>query len=91
MDYQYFTKARNGRSLTHPATLHLPWRAVPGENVAYAKSASEKMATWFESARNAQDKLISGYSEEELEIIADAFEKFAKLWDDERKKVQKNQ
>ncbi len=55
-----------------------------------AKSASEKMASWFESARKAQDELISSYSESELEIIADVFERFAKLWDDERRKVQEN-
>ena len=60
-----------------------------GTLVAPEKSSSEKMASWFESARNAQDKLISSYSESELEIIADVFERFAKLWDDERKKVQK--
>lgn len=60
-----------------------------GTLIAPEKSSSEKMASWFESARNAQDKLISSYSESELEIIADAFERFAKLWDDERKKVQK--
>ncbi|MCL4271046.1 MAG: MarR family transcriptional regulator [Anaerolineales bacterium] len=60
-----------------------------GTLVAPEKSSSEKMASWFESARNAQDKLISNYSESELEIIADVFERFAKLWDDERKKVQK--
>jgi DNA-binding MarR family transcriptional regulator len=54
-----------------------------------AKSAAEKAASWFESARHAQDKLISSYSESELEIISDVFERFTKLWDDERKKVQK--
>src|SRR5690606_21247210 len=60
-----------------------------GTLVAPEKSSSEKMASWFESARNAQDELISSYSESELEIIADVFERFAKLWDNERKKVQK--
>ncbi|MCQ3935799.1 MAG: hypothetical protein DPW18_02010 [Chloroflexi bacterium] len=61
-----------------------------GTLIAPVESSSEKVAAWFESARNAQDKLIASYSESELEIIADAFERFAKLWDDERKKVQKN-
>jgi hypothetical protein len=42
----------------------------------------------FESARNAQDELISSYSESELEIIADVFERFTKLWDQEREKIQ---
>lgn len=61
-----------------------------GTLIAPVQSSSEKVAAWFESARNAQDKLIASYSESELEIIADAFERFAKLWDDERRKVQKN-
>jgi len=58
--------------------------------IAPAQSSAEKAASWFESARNAQDVLISSYSESDMEIISDAFERFAKLWDDERKKVQKN-
>ena len=61
-----------------------------GTLVAPAKSATEKVAAWFESARNAQDKLISSYSESELEIIANVFERFVKLWDQEREKIQKN-
>ena len=61
-----------------------------GSLIAPEKSSAEKAASWFESARKAQDELVSSYSESELEIIADIFERFAKLWDDERKKVQKN-
>jgi len=61
-----------------------------GTLIAPTPSSSEKVASWFESARRAQDELISSYSESELEIIADAFERFVKLWDDERKKVQKD-
>jgi DNA-binding MarR family transcriptional regulator len=60
-----------------------------GTLIAPKESSAEKVASWFESARIAQNKLISNYSESELQIIADAFERFAKLWDDERKKVQK--
>ncbi len=62
-----------------------------GTLIAPAKSSAENMASWFESARNAQDELISSYSEGELEIIADVFERFAKLWNEERRKIQKNQ
>ncbi|MBK9207268.1 MAG: hypothetical protein IPL71_02730 [Anaerolineales bacterium] len=58
--------------------------------IAPAPSSAEKAASWFESARKAQDELISSYSKSDLEIIADVFERFAKLWDDERKKVQKH-
>ena len=59
-----------------------------GTLITPVKSGAEKMASWFESARQAQDKLISSYSESELEIIADVFERFTKLWDAESKKVQ---
>ena len=62
-----------------------------GTLITPAKSGAEKAASWFESARKAQDELISSYSESELEIIADVFERFAKLWGDERKKIQKDQ
>lgn len=62
-----------------------------GTLIAPEKSSGAKMAAWFESARTAQDALMSTYSESELEIIADVFERFAKLWDDERKKIQKKQ
>ena len=61
-----------------------------GTLVAPAPSSAEKAAAWFTSARTAQDELISSYSESDLEIIADVFERFAKLWEDERKKVQKD-
>jgi len=60
-----------------------------GTLIAPIKLAAEKVASWFESARNAQNELISSYSEGELEIIADAFEQFTKLWDQEREKIQK--
>jgi DNA-binding MarR family transcriptional regulator len=61
-----------------------------GTLITPAKSSDERVASWFESARKAQDELISSYSESELEIISDVFERFVKLWDDERKKVQKD-
>jgi DNA-binding MarR family transcriptional regulator len=62
-----------------------------GTLIAPKESNAEKMASWFESARKAQNELVSGYSESELEIIADVFERFAKLWEQEREKVQRGQ
>ena len=61
-----------------------------GTLIIPAKLASEKAASWFESAREAQAELVSSYSESELEIIADVFERFTKLWDQEREKIQKD-
>lgn len=60
-----------------------------GTLIVPAKSSAKKVASWFESARKAQDELLSSYSECDLEIIADVFERFVKLWDGERAKIQK--
>jgi len=62
-----------------------------GTLITPAKSGAEKASAWFESARKAQDEMISSYSEQELEIISDVFERFTKLWEQEREKVRRNQ
>jgi DNA-binding MarR family transcriptional regulator len=68
-------------------------RPNPGDRrgtlITPTNSAAEKAASWFESARNAQDELMSSYSERELEIISDVFERFTKLWDQEREKLRR--
>lgn len=61
-----------------------------GTLITPAKSAAERAASWFESARNAQDELMSSYSESELAIISDVFERFTKLWDQEREKIRRD-
>jgi DNA-binding MarR family transcriptional regulator len=61
-----------------------------GTLIVPTKSSIEKAASWFESARKSQDKLISSYSEKELEIIADVFERFTKLWEQEHEKILKD-
>jgi DNA-binding MarR family transcriptional regulator len=61
-----------------------------GTLITPVKSGAEKIASGFESARKAQDELISSYSEKELEIISDVFERFTKIWEQERKKLEKN-
>ncbi len=62
-----------------------------GTLITPAKNAAERAAAWFKSARNAQDELISSYSESELEIIAGVFERFTTLWDQERGKIHRDQ
>jgi DNA-binding MarR family transcriptional regulator len=61
-----------------------------GTLIVPAKSSAEKVASWFESARKAQAELIENFSEKELEIIADVFERFAKLWIQEREKIRRD-
>jgi DNA-binding MarR family transcriptional regulator len=62
-----------------------------GTLITPAESSAEKVASWFELARKAQEELISSYSESELEIIADVFERFAELWNHERERIQGDQ
>ncbi len=61
-----------------------------GYLISPAQSAGERAASWFQSARDAQDALMSSYSEAELKVIADVFERLTTLWDQERAKVQKD-
>ena len=61
-----------------------------GSLVVPAKAGAERVASWFESARKALDELISTYSDDELETIADIFEQFTKLWDGQREKLEKH-
>ncbi len=61
-----------------------------GTLIAPVPSSAEKVAAWFEPARKAQDELISSYSEEELEMIAEVFERFTQLWEYEREKLSRN-
>ena len=60
-----------------------------GTLITPAESAAAKAASWFASARHAQDELMSSYSASELEIIADVFERFTNLWDQEREKLHR--
>jgi DNA-binding MarR family transcriptional regulator len=60
-----------------------------GTLIVPAKSSTEKIAAWFESARKAQAELVAKFSEKELEVIAVVFEQFAKLWEQEREKIRK--
>ena len=61
-----------------------------GTLIAPVKSGAARVASWFESARKAQDELLSSYSEKELEIISDAFERLTKILEQERGKLERN-
>jgi DNA-binding MarR family transcriptional regulator len=59
-----------------------------GTLIVLAKAGVEKVAPWFASVRKAQEKLVSSYSEEELQLILDFFEKSTGMWEEERKKLR---
>jgi DNA-binding MarR family transcriptional regulator len=59
-----------------------------GTLIVLAKSGAEKVAPWFAPVGKAQDALISNYSEKELQLISDFFERYAKIWEQERLKLE---
>lgn len=58
-----------------------------GTLIAILESGKRKVGPWFDSARRAQDRLVSSYSVDELQIIADFFEKSVVMWEKEREKL----
>ncbi len=60
-----------------------------GSLIVLKKSGTDKVAPYFSSARRAQNELVAGYSEHELQILADFFEKATAMWDEERRKLQR--
>ena len=59
-----------------------------GTLIFLAKSGAEKVAPWFAPVGKAQDALISNYSEKELELISGFFERYTKIWEQERVKLE---
>jgi DNA-binding MarR family transcriptional regulator len=61
-----------------------------GTLIVLAKTGAEKVAPWYAPVGKAQNELISNYSEKELRLIADFFEQYAKIWEQEREKLQRS-
>ena len=61
-----------------------------GTLIAPAPAGAVKVASWFESARQALDQLISSYPQQELEVISEVFERITKLWVEEREKLSES-
>jgi DNA-binding MarR family transcriptional regulator len=60
-------------------------------HIVIVEQTAKKLAPLFASLREAQDKIISGYTEAELELLADFFRKSVVMWEEEREKLIKNQ
>jgi DNA-binding MarR family transcriptional regulator len=58
-------------------------------HIVMVKETAEKIAPWFVSLREAQDKIVSSYSEPELELLADFFTRSVTMWEEEREKLLK--
>jgi len=60
-----------------------------GTLVVIVKERAQKIAPLFASAWEAQNKLMTSYSDEELAILSDYFQKSTALFEEERVKLQK--
>ena len=59
-----------------------------GTLIVLVKSGAEKVGPWFSAVRQAQNEVASSYSEEELQVISDFFERSTRVWDEEPEKLQ---
>jgi DNA-binding MarR family transcriptional regulator len=59
-----------------------------GALIVLLDSGQKKVGPWFASSRQAQNDLVSGYTERELEVLSDFFERSTQMWDEERAKLQ---
>jgi DNA-binding MarR family transcriptional regulator len=58
-------------------------------HIVLVKETAEKLAPWFAPLREAQDQIVSSYSEPELELLADFFTRSVTMWEEEREKLLK--
>ena len=60
-----------------------------GTLIVLVKSGAERVDSWFSAVRQSQNEIVSSYSEEELQVISDFFERSTKMWGEEREKLQR--
>jgi len=60
-----------------------------GRHIMVVKEAAKEFDPLFASARAAQDALLASYADAELSLLADFFERFAAVWEEEREKLIK--
>ena len=58
-------------------------------HIVLVQETAEKVAPLFTSLREAQDKIVSRYSEQELELLSDFFTRSVTMWEEEREKLLK--
>ena len=58
-----------------------------GTLIRPVNDAAEKVLPLFASVRQAQDEIVSSYSEQELSTIVDFFRRFVLMWEAEHKKL----
>ncbi len=56
-------------------------------HIVLVEHTARQIAPLFASLREAQDRLVSSYSESELELLADFFKRSVGMWEEERNKL----
>lgn len=59
-----------------------------GTYIVIVKKAAKRVEPLFVSARHAQNNLMAGYSEQELALLADFFQRSNQIWEQERAKLK---
>jgi hypothetical protein len=55
--------------------------------IVLVSTGAEKVDRWFSSSRQAQNELVSGFTEQQLAILYDFFERSTQMWNEERRKL----
>ncbi len=58
-----------------------------GSLIVLLKAGAARMKPWFDSVGAAQAELISDYSEEQLQVLADFFQRSVEMWGEERRRL----
>lgn len=63
-------------------------RDARGTRVVVTQKAIQKITPLFDSLTAAEQKLIAGYSDQELQLIQNFMEKEAAIWEEERERLR---
>ncbi len=61
-----------------------------GTLIVLLESGARKVEPWFSAVREAQNELVSSFSEEELEVILIFFERSTQMWEEAREKLNRS-
>ncbi len=56
--------------------------------IVLVKSGADQVGPWFTPIRRAQDRLVASYSDKELRLLLDFFERSEAMWERERAQLR---
>jgi DNA-binding MarR family transcriptional regulator len=58
-----------------------------GTLILLVDTGKGKVERWFSSSRQAQNELVASFTEQQLAVLDDFFERSTRMWDEERRKL----